>query len=99
MAALNFDHLKQFGVVLRRAAYFITCSGKSMPGARLDGAFIYRSLIADTRRNPGALPFAPGGEQMSLFPAPAGLKPDTTGLKPDTTGLKLDTARPRGPEE
>ncbi|MDL2233283.1 putative DNA modification/repair radical SAM protein [Ruminococcaceae bacterium OttesenSCG-928-L11] len=71
MASLNFDHLKKIGVVLKRAVYFITCSGKYMPGVVFDSSFIYHNLIADTRRNPGALPFAPGGEQLSLFAAPA----------------------------
>jgi len=28
VGALNFDHLKKIGVVLKRAQYFITCSGK-----------------------------------------------------------------------
>lgn len=29
-AALNFDHLKKLGVVLKRAAFFITCTGKTL---------------------------------------------------------------------
>ena len=27
---LNFEHLKKMGIVLKRAKYFITCSGKMM---------------------------------------------------------------------
>ena len=68
LASLTFDNLKKMGVVLKRAVYFITCSGKYMPGVKFQQSFIYNNLIADTRRNPGALPFAPGGEQLSLFP-------------------------------
>lgn len=71
MASLTFDHLKKLGIVLRRAVYFITCSGKYMTGVKFEPGFIYHNLIADTRRNPGALPFDVGGEQLSLFSAPA----------------------------
>jgi predicted DNA-binding helix-hairpin-helix protein len=74
-ATLTFDDLKKLRVVLKRAAYFITCAGKPMPGVRFDPTFIYHNLIADTRRNPGALPFDPGGEQLSLFPTPAFFPP------------------------
>ena len=69
MASLNFEHLKKLNIVLKRAAYFITCSGKYMGGVRFEPNFIYNNLIMDTRRNPGTLPFAPGGEQLSLYPA------------------------------
>jgi putative DNA modification/repair radical SAM protein len=69
LASLGFDNLKKIGVVLKRAQYFITCSGKYMPGVRFEQGFIYHNLIADTRKNPGALPFAPGGDQLSLFPS------------------------------
>lgn len=75
MTTLNFDNLKKLRIVLKRAAYFITCSGKYMPGVRFEPNFIYQNLIADTRRNPGALPFDTGGEQLSLFPAPAFFPP------------------------
>ncbi|MCL2057162.1 MAG: putative DNA modification/repair radical SAM protein [Oscillospiraceae bacterium] len=68
MAGLDFEQLKKLRVVLRRAAYFITCRGKYMPGVKFDPGFIYHNLIADTRRNPGALPFGAGGEQLSMFP-------------------------------
>ena len=85
LASLDFEHLKKIGVVLKRAVYFITCSGKYMPGVKFQESFIYNNLIADTRRNPGALPFAPGGEQLSLFPAQSwsgsGL-PSSTALEP-----------------
>lgn len=69
MAGLTFESLKKLGIVLKRAAYFITCSGKYMPGVKFERRFIYHNLITDTRRNPGALPFEPGGEQLSLFPS------------------------------
>lgn len=68
--ALTFEGLKKLGVVLKRAVYFITCSGKMMPGVRFDQPFIYQNLTADTRRRPGGLPFAPQAEQLSLFDPP-----------------------------
>ncbi len=64
---LTFEDLKKLNIVLKRAVYFITCSGKYMPGVKFDYGFIYQNLTADTRRTKGALPFqAP--EQLSLFP-------------------------------
>lgn len=44
---LDFEALKRLGVVLKRAAYFITCSGKYMYSAlKMDYGFIYSSLTA-----------------------------------------------------
>lgn len=68
---LTFDDLKKIGVVLKRAVYFITCRGQMYPGVQLSPSFIYQNLTADTRRNPRGLPFAPGVEQLSLFPQPS----------------------------
>lgn len=67
---LTFEDLRKLRVVLKRACYFITCSGKMMEGVRFDPAFIYHNLTADTRRKPGALPFAPENEQLSLYGEP-----------------------------
>lgn len=66
---LGFDNLKKLGIVLKRAAYFITCQGRYMPGMKFDFNFIYHSLTADTRRDPGNLPIG-GGRQLSLFEEP-----------------------------
>lgn len=45
--ALDFDALKRLGVVLKRAAYFVTCKGKYMYSAfKWDYGFIYNSLTA-----------------------------------------------------
>jgi putative DNA modification/repair radical SAM protein len=43
--ALNFDHLKKMGVVLKRARYFVTCSGKHIDSFDLDPAVIRGKLI------------------------------------------------------
>lgn len=64
---LNFEALKRLRIVLRRAAYFITCSGKYMEGVRFDRDFIYHNLIADAGRKPEHIPFAPVPEQLTLF--------------------------------
>lgn len=74
MGSLSFEDLKKMGIVLKRAAYFITSSGKIMPGVKIEPSFIYNNLTADTRRSPGNLPLAfgspaPEAEQLSLFPS------------------------------
>lgn len=47
---IDFNGLKRMGVVLKRAAYFITCNGKTMFPLRLDKDFIARSIAADDRK-------------------------------------------------
>ena len=56
--------LGKLGVVLKRAQYFITCSGKMTPALRVTPAGVLRAL---TLLEAPALP-APY-EQLSLFPA------------------------------
>ncbi|MGM9550724.1 MAG: putative DNA modification/repair radical SAM protein [Clostridia bacterium] len=61
---LDFPALKRLGVVLKRAAYFITCDGKYMYSAlKMNENFIYSSLTAslppEAVENPS---------QISLFP-------------------------------
>ena len=65
-ANLTFDDLKKIGVVLKRALYFITCSGKMMYPTKIEENYIVRHLTYQKER----LPFAADGmwyEQMSLF--------------------------------
>lgn len=65
-AALNFDDLKKIGVVLKRALYFITCSGKMMYRTKLEEDYIVRNII-DVKEN---FPFSKDGmtyQQLSLF--------------------------------
>lgn len=47
---LNFDNLKKMGVVLKRAAYFITCNGKTMFPLKMNQDFIARELAATDRK-------------------------------------------------
>ena len=49
-ATLDFTDLKKLGVVLKRAVYFITCSGRTMFRLALDGNAIYDNLVAGSRR-------------------------------------------------
>ena len=42
---LTFDSLKQMGVVLKRAQYFITCGGKTAQGIKITPDNILRSMI------------------------------------------------------
>lgn len=61
---LSFEDLKKLRVVLKRAAYFITCSGKYMfPSLKMSYDFIYNSLTADT----SMLPQLQSGNQLSFF--------------------------------
>lgn len=63
---LDFDDLQKMRVVLKRALYFITCSGRMMYRTRLDEDYILRNLL-DPREK---LPVDPDitYQQLSLFP-------------------------------
>lgn len=69
--SLTFEDLKKIGVVLKRALYFITCSGRMMYPTKLEENYIvrnltYQSLASKKERSL----FSPDGmryEQMSLF--------------------------------
>ena len=60
---LHVDDLKKLGVVLKRAQYFLTCSGRLATPLRLSQSGIRESLITVER---AALPTA-SVEQLSLF--------------------------------
>ncbi len=67
-AVLDFGSLKKLGVVLKRALYFITCSGRMMYPTRLDESYIIRHLLEAEKGLPADL----RGEnitcrQLSLF--------------------------------
>lgn len=66
MGALGYEDLKKMGVVLKRALYFITCSGKLMYPVKLDEDYITRNLLNTKERLPEEI----GGityRQLSLF--------------------------------
>lgn len=60
---LSFEGLKRLGVVLKRAQYFLTCSGKMMQGLRVNEDDLLRHLIS---LEAPALA-EPMPEQLSLF--------------------------------
>lgn len=59
---LDFDGLKRLGVVLKRAKYFLLCSGRAMPGIRMEHNSILRALLSDA-----ALETMGQVDQLSLF--------------------------------
>lgn len=61
--ALTFADLKKLGVVLKRAQYFLTCSGRMIEGLRVSQDGILRHLVALER--PLLVQEAP--RQLSLF--------------------------------
>lgn len=65
-ARLGFEDLKKMGVVLKRALYFITCSGKMMYPTKLEEDYITRNLLSIHEK----LPFDQSGityKQLSLL--------------------------------
>jgi putative DNA modification/repair radical SAM protein len=71
--SLDFTGLKKLGIVLKRAQYFITCSGKIADGLKITQDAVLRSLMSDKamemyRLN---LPPDPQPEQLSFFGADA----------------------------
>lgn len=70
--ALSFDDLKKLRVVLKRAAYFVTCKGKYMfPALKMNYNFIYEGLCASSP----VTPMLKKCEQLSLFGSAASIIP------------------------
>lgn len=65
-AKLDFSDLKKIGVVLKRALYFITCSGKMMYNTKLEENYICTNLMADRTQIPRDVRES-GYQQLSLF--------------------------------
>lgn len=63
---LDFSDLKKIGVVLKRALYFITCSGKMMYNTKLEENYICSNLMADKTQIPKDIRES-GYQQLSLF--------------------------------
>ena len=64
---LGFDELKRLGVVLKRAAYFITCKGKMLYPVQMKEDSITNHLIYDDRKKLFGLERGNEFRQMSLF--------------------------------
>lgn len=65
-ASLDFSDLKKIGVVLKRALYFITCSGKMMYPTKLDTDYILSNLLSDHTQIPKEIRNM-NYHQLSLF--------------------------------
>lgn len=65
-STLNFADLKKIGVVLKRALYFITCSGRMMYRTKLEEDYICRNLMSDKTQIPREIRES-GYQQLSLF--------------------------------
>lgn len=63
---LDFADLKRIGVVLKRALYFITCSGHMMYHTKMDENYICSNLMADRTQIPREIRES-GYKQLSLF--------------------------------
>ena len=66
-AVLGFDDLKKLGVVLKRAMYFITCSGKTMHPFQLNENFITSQLISTEHKKVWDIENHDSYRQLSLF--------------------------------
>lgn len=67
LGSLDYQALKKFGVVLKRAMYFITCGGKTMIPLKLNERFILTNLLGLRERLPASVTGGPVYEQMSLL--------------------------------
>lgn len=66
MGNLRFEDLKRMGVVLKRALYFLTCSGKMMYKTRMEEDYILRNLLNTKERLPDSVTGLTY-RQLSLF--------------------------------
>lgn len=66
-ARLDFPDLKKLGVVLRRARFFITCSGRMMDHVSMDQDFITRSLIGEEKQKTWQIEHKDSYRQLNLF--------------------------------
>ncbi|MDF2608662.1 MAG: Radical domain protein [Lachnospiraceae bacterium] len=66
-AKLRFEDLKKIGVVLKRAIYFITCSGQMMHPVKLEENYLTNQLVGMKERLPFGLSGDISYQQLSLF--------------------------------
>ncbi|WP_349673823.1 putative DNA modification/repair radical SAM protein [Lacrimispora sp.] len=64
---LDFEALKKMGVVLKRAHYFITCSGRMMYPVKIEEDYISRHLVGEERRSVWDISATNTYRQLSLF--------------------------------
>lgn len=66
-ACLDFSDIKKMGVVLKRALYFITCSGKMMYHTKLDADYITNGIVGIEALNCYQIEHKNSYQQLSLF--------------------------------
>lgn len=66
-SSLDFKDLKKLGVVLKRAMYFITCSGKQIYPLKLDQDFITSQIIGEEKRMVWEIETKHAYRQLSMF--------------------------------
>lgn len=64
---LSFEDLKRFGVVLKRAMYFLTCNGRMMNPVRMEENFITSQLIGEAQKKTWEIENQSSYRQLSLF--------------------------------
>ena len=64
--SLGFEDLRKMGVVLKRALYFIMCSGKMMYKTKIEEDYITRNLLNTKERLPDSVA-GMNYQQLSLF--------------------------------
>ncbi len=67
MGKLDYASLKKFGVVLKRAMYFITCSGRMMMPIRLERKFILANLLGLHEKLPTGIRGETAYHQLSIM--------------------------------
>ncbi len=86
--ALSFEGLKKLGVVLKRAQFFITCSGKTADGMKLTEKIMLHSLLSEKTLEQYHGNFSL--QQLSLFgPPPVYQHPGGTYANECASGLNL----------
>ncbi len=79
---LSYGDLKKFGVVLKRAVFFLTCCGKMMIPVRMEENFITSQLMGEERKKVWDMGNENSFRQLSLF---EDWKPDAV---PEVTDAK-----------
>lgn len=64
---LHFEDLKKLGVVLKRAVYFITCSGKTMYPIKIEEDYITNQLVHTEHKKAWDIEHHNSFRQISLF--------------------------------
>ncbi|MDR2355753.1 MAG: putative DNA modification/repair radical SAM protein [Clostridiales Family XIII bacterium] len=97
IAAVKYDDLKKIGVVLKRARFFITCSGKYYGGKDPDPVYIKgQTLRPEEIRN--GLTDKTASRQISMFDGGL-LPPGAASAAPGPFAAGAAGAAPAGPQE